>query len=184
MQGISINTLDVHKIIAKLSNKNTIGPDNISPQFIKNLASSISLPLALMFQKSINDGNLLSIWKVAHVISLFKEKGSKYDVTNYRPISLCATLSTILESITNERLSEHFNNNNLLSNAQHDFMPRKSTVSHLIELTHGLINDLNNENCIDLICTDFSKAFDTVSHEKLLYKLNKYSIYQEICIIG
>ena len=75
-----------------------------------------------MFQKSINEDKLLSTWKVAHVIQFVKEKGSKYDVTNYRPISLCATLCKILESVINDRLSEHFNTNNLPSNAQHGFM--------------------------------------------------------------
>ena len=40
MQDISINTLDAYKTITKLSNKNTIRPDNISLLFIKNFASS------------------------------------------------------------------------------------------------------------------------------------------------
>ena len=79
-------------IKTKLSNKNTIEPDDIFPFFIKNLALLISRPLALLFQKSINEDKLPSIWRVAHVIPLFKGKGSKYNLTNYRPISLCATL--------------------------------------------------------------------------------------------
>ena len=79
-----------------------------------------------MFQKSINEGKQPFTWKVGHLITLSKGRGSKCDVTNYRPISLEANLSKVLESIINDRLSEYFNNNNLLFNAQHGFMPGKS----------------------------------------------------------
>ena len=99
MQDISINTLDEYKTVTKLSNENTIRPDNIPLLFIKNLASSICLLLAFMFQNSINKSKLPSIWKVAHVIPIFNGDGSKYSVTNYKPISLCAILSKILVSI-------------------------------------------------------------------------------------
>ena len=75
----------------KFSSKNTIDPDNLSPFFIKNLASSISQPLALTFQISINEGILPSIWKIDHVIPLFKGKGSKYNAPNHRTINLYAS---------------------------------------------------------------------------------------------
>ena len=35
---------------------------------------------------------------------------------------------------------------------------------------------MNNTKCVDIIYIDFSKAFDVVSHEKLLFKLKSYGI--------
>ena len=37
-------------------------------------------------------------------------------------------------------------------------------------------NELNNKKYKDIIYIDFTKAFDVVSHEKLLYKLKSYGM--------
>ena len=51
-----------------------------------------------------------------------------------------------------------------------------STLSQLI-LTQALItNDVDNRLCMDAIYTDLSKAFDSLSHTKLLHKLKAYGL--------
>ena len=39
---------------------------------------------------------------------------------------------------------------------------------------------MNNKKCVDIIYIDFAKAFDVVSHEKLLFKLKSYGISNKI----
>ena len=58
--------------------------------------------------------------------------------------------------------------------AQHGFRQKKSTVSNLLELLDDITKLVDSGNCVDMITVDFSKAFDKILHNKLLFKLPKY----------
>ena len=65
----------------------------------------------------------------------------------------------------------------LISLAQHGFLSGKSCATNLITLTEDIATNLHNDTGIDIIYFDFTKAFDTVNHDLLLYKLkNHYKI--------
>jgi hypothetical protein len=81
-----------------------------------------------------------------------------------------------MESLIINKIPEYSLNNSFLSNTQHGFRKSMSTVTNLVELLDNVTNNLDLGNCIDVITIDFSKAFDTISHNKLLHKLNNYGI--------
>ena len=64
----------------------------------------------------------------------------------------------------------------VLTDRQHGFRSKHSTESQLIITTQDLAQSLNNKLQVDMIIMDFSKAFDTVPHNRLLNKLNRYGI--------
>ena len=66
--------------------------------------------------------------------------------------------------------------NTILYDLQHGFRERRSCETHLIQLVDGLARNLSSGHKTDLVLLDFSKAFDKVSHTKLLYKLHQYVI--------
>ena len=72
------------------------GPDDIQPQMLKELSSSISLHLAILYQKSLDSRELPDIWKQARVVPIHK-KGSKQEKGNYHLISLISVVSKVLE---------------------------------------------------------------------------------------
>ena len=78
----------VDRHLQTLSNKYSSGPDNIPNILLKNLHSSLALPLSLIFQQSINTGCLPKLWKCANIVPIYKGYGSKYCVENYRPKDL------------------------------------------------------------------------------------------------
>ena len=90
-------------------------------------------------------------------------------VLNYRGISLLDVLSEILErKVYNEIFSIVCTH---LTLWQHSFLPGKSTVSQLSQVVHQFANALERRRQVDVIYLDFSKAFDRISHGKLLFKL-------------
>ena len=71
----------------------------------------------------------------------------------------------------------HFDQQNILTEKQHGFRKRRSTVSQLISTIQGMTSKLiSGKDQVDVILLNFAKAFDKVPHQRLLYKLNYYGI--------
>ena len=114
-------------------------------------------------------------WKRANVIPIFK-KGKTSDPGNYRPISLTSTVCKVLESIIRESIIEHMTSNNLISNTQHGFLPKRSCVTQLLTSMEYWTDEIRKGNPVDVLYVDFKKVFDKVPHKRLLTKLKAYEI--------
>ena len=66
--------------------------------------------------------------------------------------------------------------NNLFSNNQFGFIKGRSCQLQLLESLEDCANSLDNGSDTDVIFYDFKKAFDTLSHRKLIHKLDYYGI--------
>ena len=81
-----------------------------------------------------------------------------------------------MEHIAASNLARHLNCNDILYGLQHGFREKRSCETQLIELVEELGRKLSHGHQVDLILLDFSKAFDKVTHLKLLFKLSSYGI--------
>ncbi len=72
----------------------------------------------------------------------------------------------------------HLDANNILTDTQHGFRPRRSCESQLITTFHDIAEQLNQHDIkqIDAIVLDFAKAFNKVPHKRLTLKLKYYGI--------
>lgn len=93
-----ITKTKVKVILDKLDQFKGSSPDNISSIFYKNLSPTISLPLSIIFNKSIQEGYFPSAWKISNVTPVYKA-GKRSDVSNYRPISILAAASKVFKRI-------------------------------------------------------------------------------------
>jgi len=81
-----------------------------------------------------------------------------------------------MESIIHDSMSTFLLTNNLISDHQHGFLKNRSTISNLLSSLRIWLSSLNSGKSTDVIYVDFAKAFDSVSHPKLLHKLASYGI--------
>ena len=99
----------------------------------------------------------------------FTRKGRKDKVNNYRPVSLTCILCKILESIIRDKVMEHFISNKLFTNRQFGFLKGRSTVTQLLQILDDWTEALASGGRIDVIYTDFEKAFDKVFHRRFFF---------------
>ena len=167
---VIISLDDVLKRLNKLNVNKSEGPDLIHPRTIYEIRHEIAYPLTLLFNKSLESKQIPNIWKCANISPIFK-KGRKDDVNNYRPVSLTCILCKVMESIVRDKIMEHFVLNKLFTNRQFGFLKGRSTVTQLLQILDDWTETLESGGRIDVIYTDFEKAFDKVPHRRLLSKL-------------
>ena len=181
-EDLTIEEDDVRKKLKDLNSNKSAGPDGIHPRIYKELHNQVAKPLAFIFNKSLSERKIPDDWRTAIVSPIFK-KGNRQLPENFRPVSLTSIASKILESFVREHLISHMKRNNLLSPKQYGFLTGRSTVLQLLtaldQWTEFL--DGNRRDGVDLIYTDFQKAFDKVSHKKLLLKLRGYGFNNRMC---
>ena len=175
MSPVFFTPAAVKKHIKHLRNNASPGPDGVPAEFYKVTASFVSFPLSVIFNISVQTGELPSIWKHACITPVFK-KGSPSDPSNYRPISLTCIACKLIEICIKEALMNHLLQHKLISHHQHGFLSRKSTSTQLLECCADWNVAMNTHNNIDIVYLDFARAFDSVVHSKLIAKLSCYGI--------
>lgn len=157
--------------IGSLDNSNSSGCDNISNYLIKQIAHSIVYILAYIFNLSLEQGIFPDCLKIATVIPIFK-KGDKNDPSNYRPISLLSVFSKLFEKCVKARLLLFLKDISFFSDQQYGFREGKSTELALNDFSDHVVKFLDLGENVATNFIDLTKAFDTIDHKILLYKLH------------
>ena len=175
MDSVTVDHSTVIDLLKNLDCGKAMGPDNIHPKLLKYFADDLSFVKAIseLFNKCIAQECIPTDWKSAVVIPLHK-KGSVHSANNYRPVSLTCIVCKMYEKLLRQPLLEHVSH--CINVNQHGFTKGKSCLSNLLE-TIDTVNDyLSEGNCADILYFDFSKAFDSVPHHRLVTKLANYGI--------
>jgi hypothetical protein len=120
----------VEKLLKKIKPGKAMGPDGIHPRVLRETATTIKVPLNIIFKASLQSGEVPSQWRSAYISPIFK-KGVKTSPKNYRPVSLTCIPCKILESVIRKSIIEHMKENNLFNKCQYGFMEHRSTTLQL-----------------------------------------------------
>ena len=168
---LQLTELEVLNGLLNLGSCKSVGPDGIPSIILKNCANLLVEPLTFIFNLSLRIGVFPDIWKMSFVRPVFKS-GCKGDITCYRPINILSAAPKLFEMLVKRRLEFILKKD--INSLQHGFMQGRSTTSNLVVFSNYLYNVLSQKGQVDVIYTDFSKAFDKLDHGLLLEKTRSY----------
>ena len=182
--GIPLTSIAITRemVLEKLNSLNpgkSTGLDGCHPYFLRSLADILCNPLLILFTKSLKEGIVPSEWLDACITAMHK-KGLKTSIENYRPVSITSAIRKMMESIIRDKLISHMLNANLFTDEQHGFVPNRDCITNLLLALEDWAEALRFGYDIDVIYTDFAKAFDSLPHNRLLLKLKSLGIKGDV----
>ncbi len=160
----------VRKVLCKLDSKYERDPDGVPSAVLRSLSYELSVPLSIVFSKSLASGTIPSTWKSAFITALYK-KGCPSDPQNYRPISITSAVCRVFERILVDHLTYYLRGLGVISEEQFGFRKGRSTELQLLTCINKWSSAIDKGFHTDVVYIDFARAFDSVCHSKLLYKL-------------
>jgi hypothetical protein len=175
--SVDISKTEVEKYLRNLDPSKGYGPDGLPPILLKLCFKQLAFPIWLLFKKSLESGCVPSVWKRCFVVPILKS-GDKHDITNYRPISKLCSIAKLFEKIIYDKIFPLLRP--FVIDQQHGFVSRRSTETNLNEFVHRIATAMDQGFQIDVIYTDYSKAFDKISHSLLVQKLYEIGIHGDL----
>ena len=152
---------------------NAVGMDRIPLKFIKSICPVIVKPITHLFNVIVYTSQFPKAWKNSKIIPI-KKKASLNALSNLRPISILSALSKVFERILKTQMGNFINQHNLITPHQSGFRPKHSTKTAMLKVFDDIGLIVDQRKPVVLILLDFSKAFDTISHNILYNKLRTY----------
>jgi hypothetical protein len=162
---------EIKKCIVKLKNNKAYGLDCILNEYLK-CSSDLMLPIyEKLFNIILSTGFIPNSWLTGVIKPLYKNKGDKEDVDNYRGITILSCLGKLFTAVINERLTLHLKNNEVIGEEQAGFRKGYSTMDHVFTLKSLLDLYLSKKKRLYCCFVDYKKAFDLVDRVLLWKKL-------------
>ena len=171
LADVPISCTEIERLLTSIPDTSTVASDNLPPFILKRCAKMLAAPIQILFTLILTHGIWPSIWKLAYVVPIHKS-GPKSNVRNYRGISLLPRISLVLERILFNFIYEKVRHK--LSGSQHGFRSRRSTHTQLLEYVDLLYKCVDGRESFFVVYFDIMKAFDSVSHNLLLCKLQRF----------
>ena len=166
---------DIEAACAELKASSAAGADGIPASLLKTCRKELRRPLYLLWRGSLDQGLIPSDLLLVLISPVYKG-GSRGLPKNYRPVALTSHIVKVFERVVRRALVKHLEENDLLPHGQHGFRAFRSTLTQLLSYWDTILEELEQGKGVDVIYTDFSKAFDKVETGVLIHKLKECGI--------
>lgn len=161
----------VHSLLRTLRPLKAPGPDKIHNILLKKLPKRGVVQLTRVFNACIQLGHFPKCWKTAKIIPIPKPGKNPTDPSSYRPISLLNAIGKVFEKIISYRMTSFIQDNNILPPEQFGFVFEHSCPRQLKRVLNAVNREKANKKTTAMILLDIEKAFDSVWHNGLIFKL-------------
>lgn len=171
--SVHVSASDIKCILKQLKVGKSCGLDKIQNLYLKNFSNLAILYLCKILSACLKHQYFPITWRKAKVIPIPKP-GKPHDlVSSYRPISLLSNLSKIFEKILKEKLWAYCDNTAVIPDEQFGFRAFHGTIHQIKRVTQYVNHELVSKRSAAMVLLDVEKAFDTVWHDGLIFKLIK-----------
>jgi hypothetical protein len=164
----------IEHLLSHIKTDTATGSDQIPPKFIKPFASLISPHLTNIINQCITNSYFPQNWKTCKVCPVPKIHNPS-ELDHYRPISILPCLSKIFEKVIASQIIAHMESSSYFPDTMSGCRKGHSTTTALLHIRDTCYRAMKSNEITILSLTDFSKAFDTVNHSKLLQILTHYN---------
>ena len=128
------------------------------------MAPFLANNIMTLFNYSIAIDAFPSCWKMANVTAVYKNKGSRSEVENYRAISVLPVLGRLLEKTVAIQLQSYCDALNIIPMQQFGFRKYSSCELAVLAALDTWQEEVSRGNLVGTLLIDLSKAFDSISH--------------------
>ena len=171
-----IEVASVFKQLNKLSNESHLDVLSMDTRLLRLVAMQVAPSRTNVLNVFLKVGIVPGDWKLARVTPIYKGNGGKNDENNYRPISVIANISMVMEREVHSQIMDYFITHHFFTIDQFAFLKRHSTVTSLHRMLDEWYEAINENEFIVSCFFDIQKCFDSINHDILLKKLSLYGI--------
>ena len=150
---------DVEFACSELSVSSAPGPDGIPACLLKECRRELKKPLWILWRESVDQGVIPPDLLLVLICPVHKG-GSRAEPAQYRPVALTSHLVKMFERVVRRALVTHLEQRGFLPEGQHGFREQRSTLTQLLTHWDQVLDLLEQGQTVDVIYTDFAKAFD------------------------
>ena len=161
---------DVEYACKELSATSSPGPDGVPASLLKECSKELKKPLWALWRASMDKGEIPPDLLLVLICPVHKG-GSRADPAQYRPVALTSHIVKVFERVVRRALVTYLEHQDVLPEGQHGFREQRSTLTQLLSHWDQVIDLLEQGQTVDVIYTDFAKAFDKCETNVLLHTL-------------
>ena len=181
-EGFSLKELsneDVKKLLKNLKGKKSLGLDWICGYSLKIASAHLTEELQCLINICIRKNKFVEKWKTSKILPGWKNKGTRFELRFYRPISKLSEVSKLVERAVYDQMYDYLLSNDLIHQNHHGFLKGSSTSSALQHMFDLWLQRLDKGYLAAALFLDLSAGFDVISHRILLMKMKEYNITED-----